>query len=39
MAKEVFADMSAIDVLDSPAKAEFDGLLKEIYEAYREVVT
>ncbi len=38
IAKEIFANMSAIDALDSPAKAEFGGLLKDIYEAYREVV-
>lgn len=31
VAKEIFANMSAIDVLDSPTKAEFDGLLKDIY--------
>lgn len=38
VAKEVFANMSAIDVLDSEAKEEFKKLLKPIYEAYKEIV-
>lgn len=35
---EIFANIASIDVLGYESKAEFSGLLKEIYEAYKEVV-
>ena len=35
---EIFADMSSIDVLNYESREEFKGLLKEIYEAYRELI-
>ncbi|MBQ9699343.1 MAG: phage head morphogenesis protein, partial [Lachnospiraceae bacterium] len=35
---EIFANISAIDVLDSAEKVEFDTLLKEIYNVYKEMV-
>ena len=36
--KEIFANLSAITVLNSESKAEFKGLLKEIYEVYKELI-
>lgn len=38
IAKEIFANISAIDILDTAAKEEFSGLLKPIFEAYRGIV-
>ncbi len=35
---EIFANISAIDVLGSSEKEEAERLLKEIYEAYKEIV-
>lgn len=35
---EIFANIACIDVLEYSSKAEFNGLLKEIYEAYKEVL-
>lgn len=35
---EVFADITCIDMSDSVIKREFDGLFKELYDAYKEVV-
>ncbi len=35
---EIFANMASIDVLDYKSKDEFSGLLKELYEAYKELV-
>jgi len=35
---EVFANISCIDVLGYPSKDEFSELLKEIYDAYKEVL-
>lgn len=35
---EVFADMACIDMNDSIVRNEFNGILKELYEAYKEVV-
>lgn len=37
-AMEVFADITCIDMSGSAARAEFDGLLKDLYDAYKEVV-
>ena len=34
---EIFADMAGIDVLEYDSKAEFYGILEELYRAYREV--
>lgn len=36
--KEIFANLSAIDMLNYESKAECKGILKEIYEAYKELV-
>ncbi len=35
---EIFADITAIDVIDYHSKEEFSGILKELYEAYRELI-
>ena len=35
---ELFANISAIDVLGSAGRDEFEGLLKELYAAYKEIV-
>lgn len=35
---ELFANISAGDVLDLPEKEEFNGLFKELFEAYEEMV-
>jgi len=35
---ELFANISAGDVLDSPEKEEFIGIFKELFEAYEEMV-
>ncbi|MEY8428769.1 phage minor head protein [Lachnospiraceae bacterium 46-15] len=35
---EVFANMTCIDMSGSAIRKEFDGILKELYEAYKEVV-
>lgn len=35
---EIFANMSAIDVMDYSSKEEFIDILKEIYEAYKELI-
>lgn len=37
-AMEVFADITCIDMSDTVIKKEFDGLLKDLYDAYKEVV-
>ena len=36
--KEIFANLSAIDVLNCESKLECKGILKEIYIAYKELV-
>ncbi len=36
--KEIFADITSIEILDYKSKAEFKGILEEIYKAYKEVV-
>lgn len=36
---EVFADITCIDMSDSVIRKEFDGMLKDLYEAYKEVVS
>lgn len=36
---EVFADMTCIDMGDSAVREEFNGILKGLYEAYKEVVS
>ena len=36
---EMFANMSSINTLNSKGKPEFKRLLKEIYKAYRELIT
>lgn len=36
--REIFANISSIDILNNEAKIEFGSLLKEIYEAYKEIV-
>ena len=36
---EVFADMTCIDMSNSVIREEFKGILKELYEAYKEVVS
>ena len=35
---EVFADITCIDMGESAVRKELDGILKELYEAYKEVV-
>ena len=35
---EVFADIACIDMGNSSVKEELGGILKELYEAYKEVV-
>lgn len=35
---EIFANITSIDVLDYDSKAEFSNILKELYEAYKELV-
>lgn len=35
---EIFANIAGIDILDYDSKAEFDGFLKELYDAYRGLV-
>ena len=37
-ALEIFANLSSIDQLGLSSKEEFDGILKELYEAYRKIV-
>ncbi len=36
---EIFANMVSIDLLGNKSRAEFEGILKELYEAYKEMVT
>lgn len=36
---EVFADVTCIDMSNSVIKEEFKGMLKDLYEAYKEVVS
>ena len=36
---EVFANISSIDIIGGEVKAEFDTLLKELYEVYKEMVS
>ncbi len=36
---EIFANIASIDVMDYGSRAEFHGLLQEIYAAYKEMVT
>ena len=36
--KEIFANLSTIIVLNNKSKAEFKGLLKEMYEVYKELI-
>ena len=38
VALEVFANISSIDVIGNDSKDEFDSLLKELYESYKEIV-
>ena len=38
IAFEIFANISAIDILDEPSKEVLSTLLKELYEAYKEIV-
>lgn len=35
---EVFANISAIDVLETESKKEFNAILKDLYSAYKEIV-
>lgn len=35
---EIFANMASIDVLSHDSKAEFSGILKDLYDAYKEIV-
>ena len=35
---EIFANIASIDVLEFGSKKEFDGILKELYMAYKEIV-
>ena len=37
-AMEIFANITCIDMSDSVVKKEFEGIFKEIYDAYKEVV-
>lgn len=37
-AMEVFADITCIDMSGTAIRAEFDGMLKDLYDAYKEVV-
>lgn len=34
---EIFANMASIDLLNYDSKAEFNGILKELYQAYKEL--
>lgn len=34
---EIFANMASIDILDYDSKAEFDGILEELYQVYKEM--
>lgn len=36
---EIFANMVSIDLLGNKSRAEFECILKELYEAYKEMVT
>ena len=36
--REIFANLSAIDVLNCESKKECTGILKEVYEAYKELI-
>ena len=36
--KEIFANIASIDVMNYKSKDEFTGILKEIYDVYREMV-
>lgn len=36
--KEIFANITSIEILDHKSKAEFTGILEEIYKAYKEMV-
>lgn len=38
-ALEIFANMSAIDILGLPESCELSGMLKELFEAYKEMVS
>lgn len=38
-ALEIFANMSAIDILELPEGCELSGMLKELFEAYQETVS
>lgn len=35
---EVFANITCIDMSESAIRKEFDGILKELYEAYKEII-
>lgn len=35
---EIFANMVSIDLLGNKSRAEFKGILKELYEAYKEII-
>ena len=36
--KEIFANITSIEILGYKSKAEFSGILEEIYKAYKEIV-
>ena len=36
--REIFANLSAIDVLDYESRTECKNILKEVYEAYKELI-
>ena len=36
--KEIFANITSIEILGYKSKAEFNGILEEIYKAYKEMV-
>lgn len=36
--KKIFANIACIDVMNYKSKDEFTGILKEIYDVYREMV-
>lgn len=38
IAREIFVNMSSIDIMGLDSKAEFDKVLKEIYNSYRKMV-
>lgn len=35
---EIFANIASIDILDCKSKEEFGGILRELYEAYKELI-